>query len=136
MRNGTRMMVELTEREPKKIELFPNDYLEVGARVYNDYSRSRGLSVQGYGNRLVCENGVVAPRNIGRRMQIFAYGTAEFSKEIEDQIEACLNDWAVMSDWIKESKEKEVSVKDVILQHSFLSKKYMEEIVKILPDRV
>jgi len=132
--NGTMMMIELTEREPRKVELLPNDFLECGARVYNKYDRSRGLSVAGWGNRVVCANGMVAPR-VGQQMQIYAYGTNEFSAELEAQIEASLDAWTNVKDLIQLSHEKMVHTKDVINNFSFLPSKYMDIITKNLKDQ-
>jgi len=134
MNNGLQLMIEVTERTPRKIQLFPNDYLECGARIINDYSKSRGLSVQGYATRLVCDNGLVAP-STGRKAQIFAYGTAEFATELEAQIEACLNVWVDSTEIFKKANDTEVSVKDIIEEHNFLPRKAMEEVISNLKDK-
>lgn len=132
--NGQKLLIELTEQTPRKIALLKDDMLECGARIINDYGRSRGLSVEGSGVRLVCTNGVTAPVHT-RRMQIYAYGTAEFAPELEEQIEACLNAWIDSAKLIEWAAETEVSVKDVIPQHTFLPKKHMETVLKRLKDK-
>jgi len=134
VKNGQTLIIEVTEREPKQIELLPKDFIECGARIFNDYGKSRGLSVQGFGTRLVCSNGMVAPK-MARKMTVFAYGTSEFSKELEDQIKASFDAWNVSYDIIMAATEKEVSVKDILAEYRLVPKKYMEQITKNLPDK-
>ena len=133
---GARMEVELREIEPNKIELLPDDFLECGAKVYNDYSIPRGLSVSGFGMRLVCSNGMVAPK-VSRKMAVYAYGTNEFSTELLDQLNACFAIWQdpIVLETIKEAAETEVSVKDIIIEHDFLPGKYMKDVVDKLKDK-
>jgi len=133
MNNGRKMMIEITERMPKKIELLPNDFLECGAHIFNDYGKSRGLSVAGFGTRLICENGVVAPKH-GKKMQIFAYGTSEFSKELEEQIDASLSVWINVGELMKRANETKVHVKDILENIDFLPKKYMKVVTDNLKD--
>ena len=133
MNGGQKMMIEVTERTPKKIELLPNDFLECGARIFNDYGKSRGLSVAGYGMRLICENGVVAPK-VGRKMQIFAYGTSEFAKELEEQIAASIAVWQDTTEIMERANETTVHVKDILEDIDFLPKKYMKIVTDKLKD--
>ena len=134
LKNGTKMLIELVEREPKKIELLPNDFLECGARVYNDYTKSRGLSVQGCGTRLICSNGVTSLVKT-EKMQIFAYGTADFSKELEAQISKCIAVWSSVPDIMEKANSTEVSVKDIMTELPKLPKKYMDKIMDELKDQ-
>lgn len=134
MSKGRLMMIELVEREPKQIELLPKDYLECGARVFNDYGKSKGLSVQGWAMRMVCENGLVAPK-VSRKMEIHAYGTSEFSSELEEQILASLKVWQESIDLFKRASEIKISVKDMLEEHSFLPRKYMDIVVGNLKDQ-
>ena len=131
---GRVLMIELVEREPKQIELLPNDFLECGAYVVNDYGKTRGLSVQGYGMRLICSNGVVAHK-AGRVMQVFAYGTAEFSEELQAQIEASLSVWHQVQDLMQKANDVTISVKDMLEDHNFLPKKYMDLVIDRLDDK-
>lgn len=131
--NGRMLMVDVTEREPKKIELLPNDYLECGARITNDYGRSRGLSIQGYATRLVCSNGVVAPTR-SASIPIEAFGTDKFAIEIEEKINKALNVWVEEAELFKLAHAKKVHTKDILPEHTFLPKKAMEEITGKLKD--
>ena len=135
-KKGTTLMIEMTEREPKKIELFPEDYLECGVRVFNDYSKNAGLSIQSFGVRLACTNGVVAPK-FGEKIPIKAFGTEEFAKEMEVVINSAFEAWTneKTSAIFKHAVDTTVSVKDILEDHSFLPKKHMEEIIKSLKDR-
>ena len=135
-KNNKMLMVELTEREPKKIELMPKDYLEVGVRVFNDYGKNAGLSVQAFGTRLACMNGVVAPK-YGQKIPIQAFGTEEFSKEMSIRINEAFKAWedASTNEIFERAAKTTVSVKDILEDHSFLPKKYMEEVIKQLKDK-
>jgi len=134
LKNGTKMLIELVEREPKKIELLPNDFLECGARIYNDYTKNRGLSVQGCGTRLICSNGVTSLVKT-EKMEIFAYGTADFSKELETRISKCIAVWSDVSDIMERANNTTVSIKDVMTELPKLSKKYMDTIIDELEDQ-
>lgn len=133
--NGQMLMVEVTEQTPKKIELLPNDFIECGARIYNDYSKNAGLSVQAFGTRLICTNGVVAPTT-GQKISIQAFGTAEFSKEMQMYIDDAFSVWQdeKINAIFKHAVDTEVHVKDILENHSFLPKKYMEEVINNLKD--
>jgi len=132
--NGRVLTLELTEREPKLIELLPKDVMECGAHIINDYGKSRGLSVQGYGVRQVCTNGVVGVAN-ATKMQVDAYGTAEFAKELEGQIITSLDVWKDVGDLMTRANEIKVSVKDIYDTIDFLPKKYMDLIIGKFDDQ-
>lgn len=133
LQKGRLLIIELTEREPKRIQLLPEDYIECGAVVTNDYKKTRGLFVRGTANRLVCENGMISP-SIRERCQIFAYGTEEFSKEIENSINESIDAWASETIYSRAASTV-VNVKDILENHSFLPKKYMEIVVSRLENR-
>jgi len=135
-KNGKMLMIELTEQQPKKIELMPKDFIEVGVRVFNDYSKNAGLSVQAFGTRLACMNGVVAPK-YGQRVPIQAFGTAEFNKEMELRINDAFECWKdeKINKIFERAAKTTISVKDILEDHSFLPKKYMEEVIKQLKDK-
>jgi len=134
--NGRTLTLELTEREPKQIELLPDDFIECGARVFNDYGRSRGLSVQGCGTRVVCSNGAIAPVKT-KAMEVFAYGTAEFNHELEQQIGICIKTWSTgeVTDLMEKANKTIVSIKDVATKLPHLPKKYMDKIMDELEDQ-
>jgi len=134
LQNGRSLLIEVTERTPKKIELLPKDYLECGARIINDYTKNKGLTVQGCAVRLVCENGMTAPKTTGK-VQIEAYGTAEFSDELEQKIDASFKVWEEHADLFKQANEITVHLKDIIQDHAFLPKKEMEEVIGNLKDK-
>jgi len=131
---GRVLTMELTEREPKQVELLPEDVMECGAHIINDYGKSRGLSVQGYGIREVCTNGMVGMAN-ATKMQVDAYGTAEFAKELEEQIKASLDVWKDVGDLMKRANEIKVSVKDIYDTIDFLPKKYMDLVIDKFDDQ-
>jgi len=133
LQNGQLFMAEVTEREPKKIELLPDDYIECGARITNNYSKDAGLSVQGYATRLVCTNGLTESKR-GAKVGIKAFGTPEFSTEIEEKIEQKLNVWTDMSKLFERASKTKIHVKDMLEEHSFLPKKYMDKVIEELKD--
>jgi len=134
MKNGNKLMIELKEQTPQKIELLPNDFMECGARVYNDYTKNRGLSVQGFGIRLVCSNGMVAPVKT-KSMDIHAFGTAEFNTELEKNIANCISVWTDTTELMEQANSKIVSIKDVTSQLPRLAKKYHDKIMDELKDQ-
>jgi len=131
---GRVLTLELAEREPKLIELLPKDVMECGAHIVNDYGKSRGLSVQSYGIRQVCTNGVVGMAN-ATKMQVDAYGTAEFAKELEDQIIASLDVWKDVGELMVKANEIKVSIKDIYDTIDFLPKKYMDLVIDKFEDQ-
>jgi len=133
MQNGRSLLIDVTERTPKKIELLPKDYLECGARIMNDYGKNKGLSVQGSATRLVCSNGVTAPKTTGA-VNIEAFGTADFSTELEQKIDASFKVWEDHAELFKQANATTVHVKDIINDHAFLPKKEMEEVIGNLKD--
>jgi len=56
-RYGAKMVCNITFREGKIM----GEIVRFGIRVTNSYDRSLGINVLGYGLRLVCKNGMVAP---------------------------------------------------------------------------
>ena len=68
-------------------------------------------------------------------MQVDAYGTAEFSKELEDQIVASLNVWKDVGDLMTRANEIKVSVKDIYETIDFLPKKYMDMAIEKFDDQ-
>lgn len=132
--NGRVLTLELTEREPKQVELLPKDVMECGAHIINDYGKSRGLSVQGYGIRLVCSNGMVGMAK-ATKMQVDAYGTAEFAAELEEQIKASLDVWKEVGEVMQRANEIKVSIKDIYDTIDFLPKKYMDLVIDKFDDQ-
>jgi len=133
MENGRSLLIEVTERTPQKIELLPKDYLECGARIVNDYTKNKGLSVQGYAVRLVCTNGITAPVNADK-VAVEAFGTADFNEELETKINSSFKVWEEQADLFKSANETTVHVKDILQDHAFLPKKEMEEVIGNLKD--
>lgn len=134
LRNGIVMLVEVTEQEPRLIELFPKDELEPTVYIMNIYDKTRGLSVVGGGFRLSCTNQLTALER-SKKMNVDAYGTTQFSGELGELIEQGMNAWIDTIDFLKEANEKVFSVKDVVQKHSFLPKKYIEKITNNLHDQ-
>jgi len=134
LKNGRVMIIDIAERTPNKLELLPDDFIECGARIINDYGKSKGLTVQAIATRLVCSNGMVAPER-SSKMNVDAFGTAEFGAEMNKLINDSFKKWYEYSDMIKEASETEMSVKDVIVHHDFLRTKYMDTITSNLEEK-
>jgi hypothetical protein len=134
LRDGIVLVVELGEHIPLNIEIFPEDEMECRAYVMNVYDKARGLSVLGGGFRLTCTNQLTAMER-SKRMNVDAYGTSQFSDELEELIQHALASWTDDIEIIREAKEKVFSVKDVIQKHSFLPKKHIETITGNLHDQ-
>ena len=56
-RDGAKMFCNITFREAEIV----GEIVRFGIRVTNSYDRSLGINILGYGLRLVCKNGMVAP---------------------------------------------------------------------------
>ena len=56
-RDGAKMFCNITSKETEIV----GEIVRFGIRVTNSYDRSLGINVLGYGLRLVCKNGMVAP---------------------------------------------------------------------------
>ncbi|GAH31930.1 unnamed protein product, partial [marine sediment metagenome] len=136
LKNGTMLMIELKEREPKQIELLPKDFLEVSAYIFNDYKKSRGLSVLGGGVRISCTNQVTSLIK-KKSLPVLAYGTAEFSAEIESQLTKCIEAWRdpAIGEIMKLANETTVSIKDIATELPKLPKKYTDEVMDGLKDQ-
>ena len=129
--NGEKMIISLSERTPRKIELMPDDFIECGALIINDYTKNCGLSVQGIATRLVCSNGMVSTQR-SQKMHIYAFGTQDFHDELLSKIETSFEHWMYTVDFFKEAASAKVPVKDVIPHHTFLPEKYIAEITQSL----
>jgi hypothetical protein len=131
--NNERMIVVLNEREPRKIELMPEDFIECGVEIINDYSKNCGLSIQSTATRIVCDNGMVAACR-SKKMKVYAFGAQDFHDELLTKINDGFDYWSNVVGFFNEAATKVVPVKDVIAQHAFLSDKYLKEITSKLQD--
>jgi len=134
--SGRKIMIELVEREPKKVALLPDDFIEVGARVYNDYGKSRGMSVQAFATRLVCTNGMTSPEKM-KPLEVLAYGTSEFHTELETKINASFKAWQdpILLEKFEKANEFKVSIKDIEPRLPHLPRKYMELVLDKLEEQ-
>jgi len=125
------MIVELRERTPRQIALMPDDFIECGALIVNDYTKNCGLSITAIAERLVCSNGMVSHQK-AQAMHIYAFGTDDFHQELLSKIESSFEFWYRTVEFFQEAASNIVPVKDVIAQHHFLPEKYMTEITESL----
>ena len=128
---GQRMIVELCERTPRQIALMPEDFIECGALIINDYTKNCGLSITAIAERLVCSNGMVSTQK-AQSMHIYAFGTDDFHLELLSKIESSFEYWYRTVEFFQEAASHKVPVKDIIAQHHFLPEKYMTEITESL----
>lgn len=135
LKNGTMLMMELKEREPRQVELLPEDFLEVHAYVFNDYTKNKGMSVVGGGMRIACSN-QIASLVKKESIPISAYGTADFSHELEAKINKSISVWSEknVSEVMEKANNTKVSIKDVVSKLPHLPKKYHDEIMDKLED--
>jgi len=89
---GRTLMIEISDVKPVKRELIPGDYLESKVRIFNSYDGTRALTVQSYGLRLVCSNGMVAPTLVSNYRKIHAYQNIDIS-EIGKAIQLGMEFW-------------------------------------------
>lgn len=124
-KGGRVMMIELVEKSPVKVELFPGDYMEKRVRVFNSYDCSRALSVQSYAMRLVCSNGMIAPVTIDEYRKVHAYSSIAVG-EISKHIELAMEAWQFSSGLIASAAKLTVKVEDALQHVNKLPDKYIQ----------
>jgi len=124
--NGRIFMMEIVARKPAKIELLPNDFMEASVRIFNSYDGSKALTVQSYGLRLVCSNGMVAPTTISHFKKVHAHQNIQVP-EIGKAIELGMEVWTGNTDIFQKASKLTVNVEETInpLQN-IMAKKYLK----------
>ena len=96
---GRVFMIEIIDRKPAKVELVPGDYMESRVRIFNSYDGSKALTVQSYGIRLVCSNGMVAPVMLSQFRKAHVYQNIQVP-EIGKAIELGMAVWQGNTDYL------------------------------------
>jgi hypothetical protein len=122
-RLGRMMMIELKESNPIQHELIPGDYFENRIRIFNSYDGSKALSVQSYGIRLVCTNGMVAPTLVHSYHKVHAFQNIDLA-EVEKHIELAAELWGESKELIQAANKTTIDVNEVLEKFNFLPKKY------------
>ena len=130
-RNGKVLLVELAEVRPKKLELLEGDYMTRRIRIFNSYDLTHALSVQSYGVRLVCTNGMVAPAFTERFRGRHTYDSIDIG-ELNKYINVAFEVWATTDQLFKKAEKMVVPVKDALKYMKYLPKKYQKIIVENL----
>jgi len=120
---GRRMMIELREAKIVKRELLPGDYFENRIRIFNSYDGTMALSLQSYGIRLVCTNGMVAPTLVSSYRKIHAFQNIDL-EQIEKYAALATELWGETKELMRAATQKIVNVNEVLAKFNFLPKKY------------
>jgi hypothetical protein len=128
---GKSFMIELKERTPHKVELLPGDYLERGVRLFNSYNCTKALTVESYGLRLVCMNGMVAPMGIQRYHKAHVYNNIDIN-ELGKYIELAMEAWVSSKEVFKKATQISMNVDKAIEKIGYLPKKYAKIITENL----
>lgn len=126
-RYGNAMVAELGDIKPVNVKIFENDEIVRGVRIFNSYDKSRALSVEGYGLRLVCTNGAVAPGFVSRYHKTHSYDNIDIS-ELGKYIELGMESWSASADLLRLSAKKKIKVEPMIKSLKF-PEKYETEII-------
>jgi len=129
--NGKVLLVELAEVRPKKLELLEGDYMTRRIRIFNSYNLTYALSVQSYGVRLVCTNGMIAPAFTERYSARHTSNNINID-ELNKHINVAFEVWATTGNLFKKAEKTIVPVKDALKYMKYLPKKYQKIIVENL----
>jgi len=130
-RRGRMLMVEVEETSPQKQELLPGDYFTNRIRLFNSYDGTTALSVQSWGIRLVCKNGMVAPVQIHSYHKVHAFDNIDLA-EVEKHIELAKELWGESKELIQAASKTEINVAEVMEKFNFLPKKYTKIVLEHL----
>jgi len=131
---GKALMIELEPQKRTKVELLPGDYLEPRVRIFNSYDKSRALSVQSFGLRLVCSNGMMAPGFF----DIYHKSHMHQNIDIEilgKQIDIAMVAWNNRAEILKKATGVEVEVAVVVDGIRHFSDKYKKIVVENLDEK-
>lgn len=130
-RDGKILHVELAEVRPKKIEMIDGDYMTRRIRIFNSYDLTHALSVQSFGIRLVCTNGMIAPVFTERFRGRHTYDSIDID-ELNKYIKVAFEIWATTGSLLRRAEKMIVPVEDVLKYMKYLPKKYHKIIVENL----
>jgi len=122
-RRGRIMMIEVEEKSPIKQELLPGDYFHNRIRVFNSYDGSKALSVQSFGIRIICTNGMIAPVTVHNYHKVHAFQNIDLA-EVEKNIELAKELWGESKELIRAATKVDINVAEVMEKFNFLPKKY------------
>lgn len=136
-KGGGVMVIELLPKTPIKEELIvgTKDFFEPRVRIINSYDTSKALSIQAYGMRLVCTNGMIAPGFVNRFKQAHTFQNIDI-ETLGDKIELAMNSWTATRDQIKQASTKRVNIEYAIHSVGKFPKKYADEVRKLLKPKL
>ena len=131
---GKALMIELEPAKNTKIELLPGDYIEPRVRIFNSYDKSRALSVQSFGLRLVCSNGMMAPgfSDIYHRSHMHQNIDIDM---LSKQIDIAFVAWNNTPEILKKATQVEVEVGVVVDGIRHFSDKYKKIVTEHLDEK-
>lgn len=131
-KKGRTLMIEIVPTETEKIELIPDtkDYVEPRARIFNSYDTTKALSVEGYGMRLVCSNGMIAPGFTSRYRKTHSFTNIDIN-DINRNIELALNTWTTSAEQLQYANTKKVDVAYTLALSKF-PKRYLKPANELL----
>ena len=121
IKGGRVLMVELEDYG--RDELLEGDYFTPRVRLFNSYDRSTGLSVQSYGLRLVCDNGMIAPAFSKTFHHKHTYNNLNLH-HIPEYIERAMQSWDVAKETLAKAHRTNIKVEDALSYVKTLPKKY------------
>lgn len=132
-KNGGVMVIELLPKTETKEELIvgTKDFFEPRVRLINSYDTSKALSIQAYGMRLVCSNGMIAPGFVNRFKQAHTFQNIDIDS-LGDKIELAMNSWVATRDQLKAAAAKNVNIEYAIHSVGKFPKKYADEVRSLL----
>jgi len=133
--NGRVLMIEINQKKENKQELVPGDYMESRVRIFNSYDGSRALTVQAYGIRLVCSNGMVAPTQIANFRKVHAYQNIQVP-DIGKAIQLGMGFWQGNADIFRRAVKLTVNVEKTLKPlQTVLAKKYLKIVTENLQSK-
>jgi hypothetical protein len=127
---GRTLIIDVIDKVKKEIEILPGDNIVRHVRVFNSYNRKKALSVQSYGMRLVCMNGMIAPGMVDRFRRVHTFkdiALTDISKYIKIGMEA----WQQSARLIEASTKITIDIKETFKElkfHKMFAKKYLKTI--------
>jgi len=127
-KNGKILMIEMIKKDEKeqKHELLPGDFYLRKLRIFNSYDESYALSVQAYGLRLVCKNGMVAPGYTTRFKKVHTFKNINL-EDLEKYIELADNAWKESEQVLQKANITKIDVDTTIVKYlKYFPKKYID----------
>jgi hypothetical protein len=92
-RFGRRMVIEVQPTKDLTVELLPKDKFSPMARIFNSYDGTRAVTVESFGMRLVCTNGMIAPVKGSWSSRNIHIGDSIDLNDLSDNITKAINLW-------------------------------------------